>query len=42
MSSTEVETVPYSLGSEILSFLLTELKAVKAFSEKPTVVQLLH
>lgn len=40
MSSTEVET--YSLGSEILSFLLTELKAVKAFSEKPTVVQLLH
>lgn len=42
MSSTEVERVPYSLGSEVLSFLLTELQAVKVFSEKPTVVELLH
>lgn len=37
-----MEGIPHCLGPEILSFLLNELKAMEAFSGKPTVVQLFN
>ena len=42
IASTKMEGVPHCLGPEILSVLLNELKAVKAFSGKSTLVHLFH